>query len=82
MHQKKYKEKYKKCYEWDVQRKVQEMLWMFMKWGHMYRGVFWPQEKKEWEFSTDTRMEAKPLKEAIQEGDIPSTWLLSTPSKS
>jgi hypothetical protein len=46
MHQKKYNEKYKKCYKWDVQRKVQEMLWMFMKWGHMYRGIFWPQERK------------------------------------
>jgi hypothetical protein len=32
----------------------------------MYRGVFWPLERKnERSIGTDTRMEAKPLKKAI-----------------
>ena len=73
MHQKKYKEKYNEKY-----KKWYECLWNEGTCIEEYFGL----RKKEWEFDTDTRMEAKPLKEAMQEGGIPSTWLLSAPSKS
>ena len=70
MHQKKYKEKYKR---WD------KCLWN--EGTCMEESIFGP--KIRWdEFGTDTRMEAKPLKEAMPEGGIPSTRPLSAPRKS
>jgi hypothetical protein len=43
-----------------------------------WRRLFWPQENsKKTELSTDVRMDAQPLKEALLEGDIASTITLS-----
>jgi hypothetical protein len=57
---------------------VKEMRNVYKTRACEWRRLFWPQENsKKTELSTDVRMDAQPLKEALLEGDIASTITLS-----